>query len=101
MTANGLFGVHAGEQPHMKSNGYGSLCQDIHITVKSEFADQVADLLGTGPESNCKDSGLTHFQWSRWTTISGDDESIVFELFQRLGGPTEFGWNIDWDKSDY
>lgn len=86
----------------MRSNGFGSMEQTIVIHVPEEQAVELASLLDCVPLEHQGEPERSYFKWNRWTTRTGDDEDVVFELFMLISGPRkELDWTIDWDLSEY
>ena len=86
----------------MRSNGFGSMEQTIIIHVPEEQAPELVSLLDCAPMRQEGGLGRSYFSWSRWTTRTGDDEDVVFDLFMTLGAPSkEFDWEVDWGLSEY
>lgn len=85
----------------MKSNGFGSLEQNIIIHVPTEHAKLIALKLGIEPFKEEGSPSRSYFTWKRLTTRSGNDEDVVYDLDMILGDREhKLGWNIDWDASE-
>lgn|GEM_PF-1482653 len=84
------------------SNGYGSVMQKIMFTVPANTADSIKNRCGfeilLSPARGCEDQSVV--LWRRWTTRTGDDESIVIDLGNHLSGIT-YDWQIDWVRSTW
>ena len=84
------------------SNGYGSVMQKIIFTVPASTANRIKNISGfetlLSPAGGREDRSV--FLWCRWTTRTGDDESIVIELGNHLSGIT-YDWQIDWVRSTW
>jgi len=86
----------------MKSNGFGSMEQSIVIHVPREQAPLLKARLDCVPLKPKDDQGRSYVLWRRWSTRTGDEEDVVFELFTHLEGPGEkIDWQIDWRSSEY
>lgn len=86
----------------MRSNGFGSMEQTIIIHVPNEQRPKLLSLLDCVPLKHKGEPGHSYFAWNRWTTRTGDDEDVVFELFMLISRPRkELDWTIDWDLSEY
>lgn len=86
----------------MRSNGFGSMEQTIIIHVPQEQGSKLLSLLDGVPLKHEGEPGHSYFTWNRWTTRTGDDEDVVFELFMLIGGPSEeLDWKVAWSLSDF
>lgn len=86
----------------MKSNGFGSLEQSIIIHVPEIQTKHFEEKLGIKPFKKEGCPLRTYFTWKRWTTRSGNDQDVVYDLFGILGSdPDKLDWKIDWEASKY
>ena len=85
-----------------RSNGFGSVRCGIYFSIYTEF-EEIAIKHGfeflERTEVNSRSRSL--FFWSYSATSLGDDETIVYELYFRLGDTQKVGLEIDWEKSTY
>jgi hypothetical protein len=89
---------------NLRSNGFGRIEQRIVFSVPTGHEKSLPDDMDIAllhRDTNTSPP-RSFFLWRRWTTRRGDDEDIVFELFQTLGAPsTTLGWEMDWEASTY
>lgn len=86
----------------MRSNGFGSMEQTIVIHVPEEQETMLMSLIDCAPIKHRGEPGHSYLAWNRWTTRTGDDEDVVFELFMLVGRPRqELSWTVDWGLSEY
>ena len=85
-----------------RSNGFGSVRCGIYFSIYAEF-EEIAIKGGfeflERKEVNSRSRSL--FFWSYSTTSLGDDETVVYELYFRLGDLEKVGLEVDWEKSTY
>lgn len=86
----------------MRTNGFGSVIQEIVFHVDAASAAQVATILNAAPFKEAGNPPRAHFSWSRTSVRRGDDESAVFELSMLLDGKRNpISWEVDWKASTY
>lgn len=86
----------------MRSNGFGSWEQTVYIDLPEDSVDAVLGRFWDSMERVSSDTeGQARVKWTNWTTTTGDDETIVFMLFDGLEAICPRQWKIDWDESDY
>lgn len=85
----------------MKSNGFGSWRTSIRVNVPIAYAREAELRLGVAPFQLRDDPSIACFKVSFPAPRRGDDESIVWQMFETLGHPEKLPWTIDWDSSDY
>jgi hypothetical protein len=82
----------------MKSNGFGSLIQEIVVKVSTAYVDRL-----NGYQVLAKNDDFTEFQIDLKTTRPDDDETVIYEIHYLLSAlkiPRN-AWSIDWDRSSY
>lgn len=85
----------------MQSNSYGRWRTNILVTVPAAHADEAQRRLGIAYSWVSTDPPIASFEVSFLATKKGDDESIVWQMFETLGHPDKLPWVIDWEKSDF
>ena len=85
-----------------RSNGFGSVRCGIYFSIYTEFEDvAIKNRFEFLKRTDVNSRSRSSFFWSYSSTELGDDETIVWELYLRLGDTEKVGLKIDWEKSTY
>lgn len=85
------------------SNGFGRVEQRIMFFAPREKRGSIIDIGLFELKKTSEDNSINSFDcyiWRRYTTRTGDDETIVYELGMILSGVTD-QWRINWASSMY
>lgn len=86
----------------LKSNGFGRVEQRIVFytpKINREFILNMELFELRNKEEKATDT-FDRYVWQRYTTRTGDDETIVYELAVILNGVTN-QWRINWSECTY